>query len=158
MDKRSSVDETETGVEVQVATAFASAISKDRLRQVAEAVLRHEGSYGQVTVVITDDAGIHQLNRDFLGIDAPTDVLSFGAQEAASPFVVAPEAGNYLGDVIVSYPQAVAQAAEQGHPAGQELDLLVVHGLLHLLGYDHATKAEQAIMWARQDEILNNLK
>jgi probable rRNA maturation factor len=111
-----------------------------------------------VTVVVTDDVGIQELNRDFLGIDAPTDVLSFGAQEAAGPFVAAPEAGNYLGDVILSYPQAAAQAAEQGHPAGGELDLLVVHGLLHLLGYDHAAEAEQAVMWARQDEILNNLR
>jgi probable rRNA maturation factor len=157
MDKRSSADELESAVDVQVAPAFAGATSEDRLRLVAEAVLRHEGSRGQVTVVVTDDVGIQELNRDFLGTDAPTDVLSFGAQEAAGPFVVAPEAGNYLGDVIVSYPRAVAQAAEQDHPAGQELDLLVVHGLLHLLGYDHATEAEQAVMWARQAEILNGL-
>jgi len=148
----------DSAVDVQVAPAFAGVASEDRLRQVAEAVLRHEGSRGQVTVVVTDDVGIQELNRDFLGIDAPTDVLSFGAQEAAGPFVVAPEAGNYLGDVIVSYPRAAVQAVEQGHPAGQELDLLVVHGLLHLLGYDHATEAEQAVMWPRQDEILNGLK
>jgi probable rRNA maturation factor len=157
MDKRSSADEQERDVDVQVAPAFAGAASEERLRQVAEAVLRHEGSHDQVTVVVTDDVGIQELNCDFLGIDAPTDVLSFGAQEATGPFVFAPEAGNYLGDVIVSYPRAAAQAAEQGHPAGRELDLLVVHGLLHLLGYDHATEAEQAIMWARQDEILNTL-
>ena len=158
MDKRSSADEIESPVDVQVAPAFAGVASEDRLRQVAEAVLRHEGSLGQVTVVVTDDVGIEELNRDFLGIDAPTDVLSFGAQEAAGPFVVAPEAGNYLGDVIISYPRAAAQAAEQGHPTGRELDLLVVHGLLHLLGYDHAAEAEQAVMWARQDKILDSLK
>ncbi len=158
MDKRSSADELENAVDLQVAPAFAGAASEDRLRQVAEAVLRHEGSLGQVTVVVTDDIGIQELNRDFLGIDAPTDVLSFGAQEASGPFVVAPEAGNYLGDVILSFPRAATQAAEQGHPTGQEIDLLVVHGLLHLLGYDHATEAEQAAMWARQDEILNSLK
>jgi probable rRNA maturation factor len=158
MDKRSSADELDGAVDVQVAPMFAGAASEERLRQVAEAVLRHEGSCGQVTVVVTDDVGIQELNHDFLGINAPTDVLSFGAQEAAGPFVVAPEAGNYLGDVIVSYPRAAAQAAEQGHPAGRELDLLVVHGLLHLLGYDHATEAEQAVMWARQDKILNSLK
>ncbi len=158
MDKKSSADEFEAYVDVQVAPAFAEAASEDRLRQVAEAVLHHQGSRGQVTVVITDDSGIQELNRSFLGIDAPTDVLSFGAQEASGPFVTAPEAGNYLGDVIISYPRAVAQAAEQGHPAGQELDLLVVHGLLHLLGYDHATEAEQAVMWARQEEILSSLE
>jgi len=158
MAKKSSVDELESAVDVQVAPAFAGAASEERLRQVAEAVLRHEGSRGQVTVVVTDDVGIQELNCDFLGIDAPTDVLSFAAQEAAGPFVVAPGADNYLGDVIVSYPRAAAQAAELGHPTGRELDLLVVHGLLHLLGYDHATEAEQALMWARQDDILDNLK
>ena len=158
MDKRSSADEVESAVDVEVAPAFSGAASEERLRQVAEAVLHHEGSRGQVTVVVTDDVGIQELNRDFLGIDAPTDVLSFGAQEAAGPFVTAPEAGNYLGDVIICYPRAVAQAAEQGHPAGQELDLLVIHGLLHLLGYDHATEAEQAVMWARQDGILKSLR
>ena len=158
MDKRSSADEMDSAVDVQVAPAFAGVASEERLRQVTETVLLREGSRGQVTVVITDDVGIQELNRDFLGIDAPTDVLSFGAQEAAGPFVIAPEAGNYLGDVIVSYPRATAQAEEQGHPAGRELDLLVVHGLLHLLGYDHAAEAEQAVMWARQDEILNSLK
>lgn len=158
MDKRSSADELENAVDLQVAPAFAGAVSEDRLRQAAEAALRHEDSLGQVTVVVTDDVGIQELNRDFLGIDAPTDVLSFGAQEASGPFVVAPEAGNYLGDVIISYPRATAQAAEQGHPAAREIDLLVIHGLLHLLGYDHATEAEQATMWARQDEILTSLK
>ncbi len=158
MDKRSSADELENAVDLQVAPAFAGAVSEDRLRQAAEAALRHEDSLGQVTVVVTDDVGIQELNRDFLGIDAPTDVLSFGAQEASGLFVVAPEAGNYLGDVIISYPRAAAQAAEQGHPAAREIDLLVIHGLLHLLGYDHATEAEQATMWARQDEILTSLK
>ena len=157
MDKRSSADELDSAVDVQIAPAFVGAASEERLRQVAEAALRYKGSLGQVTVVITDDVGIQELNRDFLGIDAPTDVLSFGAQEAAGPFVVAPEAGNYLGDVIISYPRAAAQAAEQGHSTGREIDLLVVHGLLHLLGYDHATEAEQTVMWARQDEILNSL-
>ena len=83
MDKRSSADELETCVDVQVAPAFEAAVSENRLRQVAEAALRREGSHGQVTVVVTDDVGIQELNRDFLGIDAPTDVLSFGAQEAA---------------------------------------------------------------------------
>jgi probable rRNA maturation factor len=157
MGKRLSADERNTDIDVQVAPAFAAAISEGRLRQVAKAVLRREGSHGQVTVVVTDDVGIQELNCDFLGIDAPTDVLSFGAQEAAGPFVAAPDAGNYLGDVIVSYPRAVAQAAEQGHSSSRELDLLVIHGLLHLLGYDHAAEAEQAVMWAKQDEILDSL-
>jgi probable rRNA maturation factor len=155
MDKRSFADELEITVEVQVAPAFAGAVSEERLQQIAESVLRHEARPGQMTVVVTDDVGIQQLNRDFLGIDAPTDVLSFSAQEDGSPFVGAPEASSYLGDVIISYPQAVTQAEEVGHPVGQEIDLLVVHGTLHLLGYDHVSDEERAAMWARQDQILS---
>jgi probable rRNA maturation factor len=129
----------------------------ERLREIARAVLRHEGRQGELTLVVTDDEGIRALSRDFLGLDVPTDVLSFGAQEESGPFVSAPEAGSYLGDVIVSYPRAVEQAQEQGHSTEQELSLLIVHGVLHLLGYDHADDAEKAVMWARQDAILSIL-
>lgn len=162
MDERSSVDEIpalqgDITVDVQVARAFEAEVSEDRLRHVAEIVLRHEQTAGQLTVVITDNVGIQELSRDFLGIDEPTDVLSFSAQEAAGPFVVAPEASDYLGDVIVAYPYALAQADELGHPITDEIDLLVTHGILHLLGYDHVTDDERAAMWARQDEILEGL-
>jgi probable rRNA maturation factor len=149
--------EAEVEVEVQVAGEFEGVVSRERLRAVAEAVLRLEGVSGQATLVVTDDEGIQELNRDFRDVDAPTDVLAFSAREEAGAFVTAPEAGEYLGDVIVSYPRAVAQAAEQGHPVEQELNLLVVHGILHLLGYDHAEEEEKAIMWARQEAILQAL-
>jgi probable rRNA maturation factor len=109
---------------------------------------------GQVTLVVTDDQGIQALNHDFLGRDVPTDVLAFDAQADAGGFVAAPEISCYLGDVIVSYPRAVVQAEEAGHSTEQELALLVIHGILHLLGYDHADEDERAIMWGRQDAIL----
>ncbi len=144
-------------VEVQIAEAFTTLLSEKQLRAVAEATLRHEQVSGQAAIVITDDEGIQELNRDFLGIDAPTDVLAFSAQEETEIFVMAPEEVEYLGDVIVSYPQAVAQASEAGHPVERELALLVVHGLLHLLGYDHGEQEEKAIMWARQEAILSSL-
>jgi probable rRNA maturation factor len=144
----------EAEVEVQVAPAFAGAVSAADLRWAVEKALRWEDRPGEVTVVVTDEQGIRELNRDFLGHDAVTDVLAFATQEEGGPFVPAPEAGNYLGDVIVCYPRAVEQASEQGHSAQEELALLVVHGVLHLLGYDHATEKEQAAMWALQDEIL----
>jgi probable rRNA maturation factor len=160
MERKSSAKPSE--VEVQIAPALASQVSAgplsvNHLQAVAKAVLRHEDRPGQLTLVITDDEGIRELNRDFLGRDTPTDVLAFAAQEEAGTFVVAPEAGSYLGDVIISYPRAVAQAKELGHPAEQELDLLVVHGILHLLGYDHATEGEKAMMWSRQEAILHGL-
>ena len=162
MDRRWSVEAgaklvAEVEVEVQVAPAFGQVLSAEQLRAVATEVLRQEGAAGQVTLVITDDQGIRELNRDFLGIDAPTDVLAFGAQEGDEPFVVSPEAQGYLGDVIISYPRAVAQAKELGHPLELELNLLIVHGVLHLLGYDHAGEAEKTVMWARQDAILRDL-
>ena len=127
------------------------------MQAVIQTALRHQGRPGELTLVVTDDEGIRALNRDFLGVDAPTDVLSFSAQEDGGPFVAAPETGGYLGDVILSYPRAVEQAREQGHSTEQELNLLVVHGVLHLLGYDHADAAEKAAMWAQQEAILELL-
>ena len=148
---------TEIQVEVQIAPAFADLLSAEHLQAVAQAVLRHEGRSVELTVVVTDDEGIQALNRDFLGLDTPTDVLSFSAQEDGGSFVVAPEAAGYLGDVIVSYPRAAEQAEEHAQTAEQELNLLVVHGILHLLGYDHAAEDQRAVMWARQEAILNRL-
>jgi probable rRNA maturation factor len=149
--------DAEVEIDVQIALAFADLVSADRLRSVVEAVLRSEGRTGQVTLVVTDDMGIQELNRDFLGQDIPTDVLAFSAQEDGGAFVSAPEVGNYLGDVIVSYPRALTQSTEYGLPVERELDLLVVHGVLHLLDYDHADGEEKAVMWARQEAILHSL-
>jgi probable rRNA maturation factor len=146
-----------TRVEIQVAPDFEGRVREHRMRAVAEAVLRTEGQTGELALVITGDRSIRDLNRDFLGIDAPTDVLAFPTQEKGGPFVAAPEAGGYLGDVILSYPRAEAQAHQQGHPVEQEIDLLIVHGILHLLGYDHATPGDKAAMWAHQDAILDSI-
>lgn len=165
MARRSSAEVESAGaapplpvqVEVQIAEAFAGLVREERLQAWAEAALRHEGVSGEATVVITDDPGIQELNRGFLGIDAPTDVLAFSAQEEVGDFVTAPETVEYLGDVIVSYPQAEAQAGEAGHAVEQELLLLIVHGLLHLLGADHAEEEDKAAMWARQEEILREV-
>ena len=149
--------EVEAAIEVQTAPEFAGLVSAKRLQTVAESVLHQEGRPGELTLVLTDDQGIQVLNRDFSGEDVPTDVLSFSAQEDGGPFVAALEAKTYLGDVIISYPRAAEQAAERGHPEEHELDLLVVHGILHLLGYDHADEGEKTVMWARQDDILRSL-
>lgn len=155
MDRRSYAEEpVGCEVDVQIAPAYAGSLSEVRLRQIAETVLHAESRLGQVAVVVTDDDGIRELNRDFLGNDEPTDVLAFSAQEEAEGFVAAPEVDDYLGDVIVSYPRAVAQAKEAGHPTEREIALLIVHGLLHLLGYDHGDEEERAAMWARQEAIL----
>jgi probable rRNA maturation factor len=147
----------ESVVEVQVAEKYAGQVPVERLEWAVLATLQHAERPGEVTVVITDDEGIRELNRDFMGEDEATDVLSFPAQEDGGPFIAAPGSDDYLGDVVISYTRAAAQALEQEHPLERELDLLAVHGVLHLLGYDHAEPEEKAEMWAQQDEILAGL-
>ncbi len=105
-----------------------------------------------LTLRITDDAELQALNSAFLGNDAPTDVLSFPLGE------VDPETGRlYLGDIAISYPQAVQQAQKGNHALLHELQLLVVHGVLHLLGHDHYAPEEKARMWQAQRAVLDVL-
>ena len=105
-----------------------------------------------MTIVLTDDAQLHELNREYLGVDAPTDVLSFPAAEED------PETGTpYLGDILISIPRAKQQAETAGHSVEDEVQLLVVHGTLHLLGHDHADAAEKARMWKAQAEVMSGL-
>lgn len=107
----------------------------------------------ELTLVLTDDAQVHELNLQYRQVDAATDVLSFPAGETD------PDTGNlYLGDIVISVPRAQLQAETEGHPIEAELRLLVVHGVLHLLGYDHADEEEKAAMWTAQAEILANLQ
>ena len=125
----------------------------DLLERAARAALDLSGVLdGDLTLVLTGDAHIQALNRDFLDHDAPTDVLAFPSTEAD------PETNRrYLGDVIISLQRATEQAGERGHPVESEVQLLVVHGVLHLLGHDHAGAEEKAHMWASQSEILERL-
>lgn len=85
--------------------------------------------------MLTDDSEIHQLNKKYRGVDRPTDVLSFSQQEGEFPSVVS----NFLGDVVISYETATRQAKEENHSLYRELFILLSHGILHLLGYDHET-------------------
>lgn len=116
-----------------------------------------------VSVVFTDDATIHRLNREYRGVDRATDVLSFGLSELAAPaegdepgagFVLPPGAGLELGEIVISQETAARQAAEHGRALDHELAHLVVHGVLHLLGHDHANPDEEAAMRAREDRVL----
>jgi probable rRNA maturation factor len=124
------------------------------LKRAVNAALAHESESldSELSIVLTDEARLQQLNRDYLGIDAPTDVLSFPASETD------PETGaRYIGDILISIPRARAQAERAGHPLEWEVQLLVVHGVLHLLGHDHAEPDEKARMWTAQAEILETL-
>lgn len=106
-----------------------------------------------VTLLITDDAGIQTLHRDFLNDDTPTDVLAFAA-ESEEDFPIEAGFGNYLGDIAVSWDTAAIQGPEADMPVEREVAFLALHGLLHLLGADDATDAERAAMHRRQHAIL----
>lgn len=127
------------------------------LQAAAIAAINHEKvpPPAALTIVVSDDEVIQQLNRDYLGLDKSTDVLSFPAGEPL-PGLPADEPA-YLGDIVVAYPYAARQAAAAGHAVVEELQLLVVHGTLHLLGYDHASAEEKAQMWAAQTAVLAEL-
>lgn len=138
---------------VHVQKRPASVSLDDRLVVVAaETTLRLEKASGDVSILLTEDAQLRELNRQYLGVDAPTDVLSFPSGESD------PETGKtYLGDVAISLPRAELQAATAGHAREDEVQLLVVHGVLHLLGYDHGEARGKTKMWAAQDRALTAL-
>lgn len=139
-------------IHIQIRPYYRKYDIADLLESAAESVLRMEETVGSLTVVITGNKEIRNLNSSYRQVDAATDVLSFPAQETD------PETGMpYLGDIIISYPYAKAQAAVEKHSIQNELSLLVVHGMLHLLGYDHINMKERQLMWNRQAEILNSL-
>jgi probable rRNA maturation factor len=154
-----ALDSASGTVEVQVAPAFAELVDTGSLVAAVQTTLAADDQQdSNVTLVITDDEGIRELNRVFADTDSPTDVLSFSAREGTSEFVLAdPDEEAYLGDIVVSYPFAAAQADARNLPVARELVLLGIHGTLHLLGYDHATPEDEAAMWMRQDSILRAL-
>lgn len=129
------------------------------LEDAARAALAHQSASldSDLTIVLTDDAKIRKLNRDYLGIDAPTDVLAFPASEADGSEIDPETGARYLGDILISIPYAAKSAREAGHPLEAEAQLLVVHGVLHLLGHEHAKPKEKAKMWKAQAEILESL-
>jgi probable rRNA maturation factor len=101
---------------------------------------------------------IKTLNREFRGQDKETDVLAFGMENDQDRLVSPPSVPPHLGDVVVSYPRAVAQAEAHGHSTEEELARLVVHGLLHLLGYDDRTDEQRQTMWDKQETILQEFQ
>ncbi|MFQ6100529.1 MAG: rRNA maturation RNase YbeY [Anaerolineae bacterium] len=147
-------------IEIQIDEQFQARTSPEPLRLAALETLKsmHEQIEEpcELAVVVTDDEALHELNLRHRGVDAPTDVLAF-PDETRGPFVSAPGLPRYLGDVVISFPRAEAQAEEAGHGVQAELQLLVVHGVLHLLGYDDVTEEQRAQMWAVQAEILQAL-
>lgn len=108
----------------------------------------------ELSLSFVDNETIHQLNREYRGVDRPTDVISFALEEGEEMDIIGVDLPRVLGDIIISVPKAKEQATEYGHSFLRELGFLAVHGFLHLLGYDHMTAADEQVMFQRQEEIL----
>lgn len=108
---------------------------------------------GVFTVIFIDDEVMHEMNNRYRGIDRTTDVLSFALNDEEDNF----ESDiSMLGDIYVSIPKMVSQSLEYGHSEKRELSFLVIHGLLHLLGYDHMNKEDEKVMFSLQEEVLSD--
>lgn len=140
-------------------------VEKNWLERIARRVLEVEKitSSAEMELLITDNKTIQKLNRIYRGEDKPTDVLAFQMtpdvdQKPEWPFVSAPDGIKHLGEVVISYTQAEKQAQEQANGVTRELALLIVHGILHLLGYDHEMPADEQKMRDEENQILSILE
>ncbi len=156
-------------IEVRVFPTFRSTVKTPFVRKAAKAALATADPQGvtDVSVVIADDKTLHDLNLRYRGFDEPTDVLSFGDESDASltppdadegpAFPDMPEDSPSLGEIVLSYPLALRQAGEHNVRVEEEVALLIVHGVLHLLGHDHAEPNEEAAMKALENQALIEL-
>ncbi len=147
-------------IDIHADNEFRALVDKGWIRRIVRQVLEAEelASPYELSLVFTNSRVVGQLNRDYRGVDEPTDVLAFYmlSQKGIDPcFALPPDGVSRLGEIIISYPQAVAQAKEQGHSPERELALLVIHGILHLLGYDHQEPEEESRMRERERELVD---
>lgn len=147
-------------IDVQINIPVARAVTRRWLRELAAGVLAAEGvaAPAELSIAVSDDETLRRLNARYAGLDEATDVLSFSQEEGAEPFVTPPGMVRRLGDVVISYPTAQRQAQEQGHSLRQEMAHLLVHGILHLLGYNHAQPDQERAMRAREETLLAGLE
>ena len=136
-------NETEENLEKEV----------NELKNLLENICKDESlGDGEFNIIIVDNKKIQELNKEYRNIDKVTDVISFALEDDETY-----KLDNYrmLGDIYICIEKAYSQAEEYGHSFKRELSFLAVHGLLHLLGYDHMTKEEEEIMFSKQEEVLN---
>ena len=153
-------------VNIRIRRGWKSHFDVESLRQLIEATLAAQKVSAPVELglVITDDETVRRLNRQHRGLDETTDVLAFALTEMAlplpqdsTPFIMPPDGMLHLGEVIISCTQALRQAEEHGHSLEEELALLIVHGVLHLLGHDHANPEGERRMRAAETEVLRRV-
>ncbi|MBP6835555.1 MAG: rRNA maturation RNase YbeY [Deltaproteobacteria bacterium] len=138
-------------VEVSRQATKSRVVSTEEVRSAAEAMLRSlKLPRAELSVLLCDDATIHALNRDYRKKNKPTDVLAFAMREGEDGHL----AGDLLGDVIISLETATRQAKERAVVTRDEVMMLLAHGLLHLLGWDHQTDADDKRMRAETDRML----
>jgi probable rRNA maturation factor len=127
-----------------------TAPSDERIDSIVNQVLRAEGAEGRwtIAVVLVDDDEMQRMHRDFMAIDEPTDIMTFPSDVEFD--------GVTGGDLVISVDTAAIQAQDHGNSLDQELEFLIAHGMLHLLGWNDTTTADRAAMLARQAEILSN--
>ncbi|WP_035486488.1 rRNA maturation RNase YbeY [Alicyclobacillus contaminans] len=132
------------------------ALDESFVQRVLQAAGERVQTSGEVSVSFVDDDEIHALNRDYRGVDRPTDVLSFALREG-DEMPVGPGEPEWLGDIVISIPRAEEQALEYGHSMAREVGFLLVHGFLHLIGYDHQDETAEREMFGLQEEVLQSL-
>jgi len=151
-------------INVLIEEGIEPSVDIEWLQQIVEKTLLAENipPNAEVSLVIVGQERIQELNREYRGKDRPTDVLSFSLIEQkeneTEDFINPPDGLIHLGEVIISYPQAVLQADEHQHSIKKEMEILMIHGILHLLGYDHEQPEKAPAMIAREKEILNTLE
>jgi probable rRNA maturation factor len=157
MKKAKGQGQATARINTNISGRYLDKVKPTLLKEAAQAALDQQRVRGKVeiTVAITGDAQLRALNLAFRKINKPTDVLSFGLEPAEETDLS--EERHYLGDVIISYPMARAQAKARNHPVEAELQLLVVHGVLHLLGHDHYKPKEKAKMWKAQSIVVRKI-
>ena len=112
----------------------------------------------EVSITLTNNEHIHEINREYRKVDRPTDVISFALNEGDEPNIEGEIPVNMLGDIIISVEKAIEQAGDYGHSVRREIEFLTVHGMIHLLGYDHIEEEDKKKMRPKEEKILNELK
>ena len=153
-------------LDIRISRGFQKHFKKDWLRRLVECSLGHGAQHSdtdyELGLFITNDETVRRLNREYRGVDKATDVLSFaltegGGGDSSPSFIMPPDGIVHLGEVVVSYPRAQEQAEENGREVSEEVAWLVVHGVLHLLGYDHDEPARGRRMRALEKGVLSEV-
>mgnify|MGYP001372123960 CR=1 FL=1 len=157
------ISQNTASVDIQISPTFSKRITRSWISRVMKQIVgeKYRSQDIEISVVITDDEVMKNLNLKFMGYDETTDVLAFPMEDKADTntetYIQFPSIYDHntqLGEIIISYPQAKRQASLAKKTIKSELLLLLVHGFLHLLGYDHAYPVEKEDMWRKQDEII----